>query len=132
MVNGRKITLSFLALTILMGSLTVAFGMAGYSLYLAHASGITTQDFYIPSSQDPWGTTFDSNGNVWLTIPGLITSNGGPVQRGMLGRGMWLVTITEWSGSRSFIRTRSGASIRSRKHLRRCLLLRRTANPMGL
>src|SRR6266702_3622813 len=70
MVNGRKTTLSFLALTILMGSLTVAFGMAGYSLYLAHASGITTQDFYIPSSQDPWGTTFDSNGNVWLTIPG--------------------------------------------------------------
>jgi streptogramin lyase len=70
MVNGRKITLSFLAVTILMGSLTVAFGMAGYSLYLAHASGITTQDFSIPSSQDPWGTTFDSNGNVWLTIPG--------------------------------------------------------------
>src|SRR6266705_331812 len=70
MVNGRKITRSFLALTILMGSLNVAFGMAGYGVYLAHASGITTQDFYIPSSQDPWGTTFDSNGNVWLTIPG--------------------------------------------------------------
>ncbi|HEY6408743.1 MAG TPA: hypothetical protein VIY29_14880, partial [Ktedonobacteraceae bacterium] len=31
---------------------------------------ITTQDFYIPAGADPWGTTFDSNGHVWLAIPG--------------------------------------------------------------
>ena len=31
---------------------------------------VTARDFYIPSSSDPWGTTFDSSGHVWLAIPG--------------------------------------------------------------
>src|SRR6266536_302286 len=44
--------------------------MVENSLHSAYASGITTQDFYIPSGVDPWGTTFDSNGHVWLSIPG--------------------------------------------------------------
>ncbi len=26
-------------------------------------------DFYIPTGQEPWGTTFDGSGNVWVAIP---------------------------------------------------------------
>ena len=70
MLNGRKIVLSLLALAMFIGSAILALGMVGHGLYAAHANGITTQDFYIPGSNNPWGTTFDSKGNVWLAIPG--------------------------------------------------------------
>src|SRR6266487_1313469 len=71
-LNGRKIVLGLLTLVLLIGSAILAFGMAGYDLRSNHALayGITTTDFYIPSSLAPWGTTFDSKGNVWLAIPG--------------------------------------------------------------
>jgi streptogramin lyase len=72
MLNERKIIQGLLALAMLIGSAIVAFGVTGYDLHSTHvlAYGITTKDFYIPSSLDPWGTAFDSKGNVWLTIPG--------------------------------------------------------------
>jgi streptogramin lyase len=31
---------------------------------------VTATDFSVPSGIDPWGTTFDSSGNVWLAVPG--------------------------------------------------------------
>ena len=31
---------------------------------------VTATDFSVPSGTDPWGTTFDSSGNVWLAVPG--------------------------------------------------------------
>ena len=66
MLNGKKIIQGLLALVLLIGSAILAFGMAGYDLRSNHALayGITTTDFYIPSSLDPWGTTFDSKGTV--------------------------------------------------------------------
>ncbi len=48
----------------------MTFGIIGTSLHHVFASGITTQDFYIPSGNDPWGTTIDNNGHIWLAIPG--------------------------------------------------------------
>ncbi len=69
-MNERKMTLGLFALTILLGSLLMAFSIVGNNFHSAYASGITTQDFSIPAGEAPWGTTFDSNGHVWLAIPG--------------------------------------------------------------
>ena len=69
-VNRRISKLSIFAFTLLLGSFVMIFGIAGTSLHAAFASGITTQDFYIPSGTDPWGATVDNNGHVWLAIPG--------------------------------------------------------------
>ena len=34
-----------------------------------HAAGVTTTGYSIPFGSDPWGTAFDSMGNVWVAIP---------------------------------------------------------------
>jgi streptogramin lyase len=70
MLIGRKMLLRLLGLSILVGGAILAFAIGGYELHKAHASGVTAQDFYIPSGQDPWGTALDGNGHVWLAIPG--------------------------------------------------------------
>jgi streptogramin lyase len=72
MLNGRKIIQGLLALALLIGSAVLASGIIWFDVYSTHAlaNGITIKDFYIPSSLDPWGTAFDSKGNVWLAIPG--------------------------------------------------------------
>ena len=73
MLNARKIILGLLALLMLIGSAILALSMTGYSIYSTYAHqlySVTARDFYIPSGEDPWGTTFDSNGHVWLAIPG--------------------------------------------------------------
>ncbi len=73
MLGRKKIILSFVALAMLIGSVVLAFGALGHDLHSTYAQqtvGVTVQDFYISASYDPWGTTFDSNGNVWLAIPG--------------------------------------------------------------
>ena len=70
MLIGRKILAGLLGLTMLVGGALLALGIGGYEVHKAHASGVTAQDFYIPSGQDPWGTALDGNGHVWLAIPG--------------------------------------------------------------
>lgn len=74
MSKGRKIIFGHITLTISIVIAFLTFGFIGFGLYSAHAKQqdytVTTQDFNIPSSRDPWGTTFDSNGRVWLAIPG--------------------------------------------------------------
>ncbi len=40
------------------------------TVYASQAYSVSARDFYIPSGSDPWGTTFDSSGHVWLAIPG--------------------------------------------------------------
>ena len=73
MLNVRKIALSLLALLMLIGSFMLALTMTGYGLHTTYASqsySVSARDFYIPSGSDPWGTTFDSSGHVWLAIPG--------------------------------------------------------------
>jgi hypothetical protein len=64
---------SLVSLAMLVSSTVLAWSLIGNGLSATHAQqagGITLQDFYISSSSDPWGTAFDSNGNVWLAIPG--------------------------------------------------------------
>lgn len=70
MLNVRKAGVSLVTLAMLIGSAILAFNILGNGLRSTYASGVTFQDFYIPSSYDPWGTAFDSSGNVWLAIPG--------------------------------------------------------------
>ena len=71
-MDKRKLILSLVALGTLAGSLALAFSMFGNSAHSAYAGspGVTVTDFYIPTGQEPWGTTFDSSGNVWVAIPG--------------------------------------------------------------
>lgn len=33
-------------------------------------SGVTVSDYWLNGGQEPWGTAFDRNGNVWMAIPG--------------------------------------------------------------
>ena len=73
MLNVRKTAMSLLAFFMLIGSSVLALTMTGYGLHTTYASSsysVVARDFYIPSSSDPWGTTFDSSGHVWLAIPG--------------------------------------------------------------
>ena len=74
MSKGRKILVGHITLTMCIVIAFLTFGCIGFGNYSAHAKqqdySITTQDFTIPSSSDPWGTTFDNNGHVWLAIPG--------------------------------------------------------------
>jgi streptogramin lyase len=72
MLNKRNILVSLVTLVMLIGSGVLAIDVIGGGLRPTYAqgSGVTFKDFFIPSSDDPWGTTFDSKGNVWLAIPG--------------------------------------------------------------
>lgn len=71
-MDKRKLLLCFVALGTLIGSLALAWTMFGSGAHSAYAgsSGVNVTDFYIPTGQEPWGTTFDSSGNVWVAIPG--------------------------------------------------------------
>ena len=52
--------------TSMVGALFAGVGHA----VLAQSPSITSQDWYIASGQDPWGTAFDSSGHVWVAVPG--------------------------------------------------------------
>lgn len=71
-IDKRKIVLSLVALSMILVSLALASGLLGRGIRstFAQSSGVTVNDYYIPSGQDPWGTAFDSSGNVWVAIPG--------------------------------------------------------------
>jgi len=68
----RKILLSFVVLGSLLASLALAFNMFGNGIQhsFAQSPGVTVNDFWLISGQEPWGTTFDSKGNVWVAVPG--------------------------------------------------------------
>src|SRR6266581_3959503 len=73
MLNGKKMILSLLALLMLIGSAMLALGIVGFDVHSTYAQQpyvVTSQDFYIPSGREPWGTALDSKGKVWLAIPG--------------------------------------------------------------
>ena len=68
----RKLFLGLVALGTLVVSMALAFNVLGTSSHAAFAgsAGVNVTDFSIPTGQEPWGTTFDSSGNVWVAIPG--------------------------------------------------------------
>jgi streptogramin lyase len=71
-MDRRKILLGLVALGTLVGSLALAFSMFGNGAHSVYAgtTGVSVRDFYLPAGQEPWGTTFDNSGNVWVGIPG--------------------------------------------------------------
>ena len=67
----RKLFLSAVALAMLVTSATLAFDLQGHVKQSYAASQVVSvSDLYPPAGNDPWGTTFDSSGNVWLAMPG--------------------------------------------------------------
>jgi len=73
MLNVRRILLCVLSLSLLLGSTILVLSMTVYGVRAAdavQAYSVSARDFSIPSGSDPWGTTFDSSGHVWLAIPG--------------------------------------------------------------
>ena len=71
-MDRRKILLALVALGTLVSGLALAFNMFGNGARSVYAGtpGVSVKDFYLPAGQEPWGTTFDSSGNVWVGIPG--------------------------------------------------------------
>jgi len=62
---------------VVMGTLlaSVLLGLSTLGILPSHAkhalaAGVTSTDYYPPGGTDPWGTAFDSSGNVWLALPG--------------------------------------------------------------
>ncbi len=67
--NSRLI--SMIAVAILVASSVITFGVVNVTQASQAASAeIRATDFYIPTGSDPWGTTFDLSGRVWVAIPG--------------------------------------------------------------
>ncbi len=63
-------TKRLLALVIIAASVVGAlFVGVGHAVFAQNAA-ITSQDWYLPSGTDPWGTAFDSSGHVWVAVPG--------------------------------------------------------------
>jgi streptogramin lyase len=71
-MDRRKFLLRFIVLGSLLVSLALAFNMLGYGIQHSFAQSLSVgvTDFYLKSGQEPWGTTFDSSGHVWIAIPG--------------------------------------------------------------
>jgi streptogramin lyase len=68
MLRRKKLLLCLIALPTLIASLAFAFGAVHSSLAASALTSLT--DYHIPSGLDPWGTAFDSSGNVWVAVPG--------------------------------------------------------------
>ncbi len=67
MMWSKKVLLYSFVLVLLSVSVAVTFA----SVHASRAAGtLSVTDYHIPSGLDPWGTAFDSNGNVWVAVPG--------------------------------------------------------------
>ena len=67
----KKVWLSLVAIGTLVASMVFAFSSLGISLTHAKSAITSATDYTVPASgQDPWGTTSDSNGHLWIAIPG--------------------------------------------------------------
>jgi len=71
-MSKRKTLLSFIVPGFLLMSLALALNMFGTGIQhsFAQSPGVTVTDFWMNGGQEPWGTTFDSKGNVWVGVPG--------------------------------------------------------------
>ena len=72
MPRSKKLLFSIVALATLIASIAMLFGAIGNPLRpaSAQAAGVTSNDYYLSSGSDPWGTAFDSSGRVWVAAPG--------------------------------------------------------------
>lgn len=71
MLRSTRVLRYVLVLLTFIVCMTLTLG-AVHPSFAQHTTSttITATDFYVPSGIDPWGTTFDSSGNVWLAVPG--------------------------------------------------------------
>ena len=66
-MGGNK----FLRYTFIFIMLCASIAVTLISVRASHASGtVTATDYQVQSGLDPWGTTFDTAGNVWVAVPG--------------------------------------------------------------
>ncbi|GAC1392716.1 MAG: hypothetical protein NVSMB38_17210 [Ktedonobacteraceae bacterium] len=74
MIDRKKVFLSLIVLATLVASIVMIVGNVGNwsAVHAQQASrkGVTATDFYAPTGSFSWGTTFDSQGRVWLAMPG--------------------------------------------------------------
>jgi streptogramin lyase len=66
MTGGKKVLRYSFVFIMLCASAVVALA----TVHASRAAGITVTDYQIQSGLDPWGTTFDTSGNVWVAVPG--------------------------------------------------------------
>ncbi len=83
MIDRKKVLLSLVVLATLVASIAMIFEYVGSEAAVhaqqANAQSVTSTDFTVPTGADPWGTAFDSSGNVWVALPGCdIASCSGP------------------------------------------------------
>src|SRR5436305_2298335 len=74
MLHGKRILLTLVALVTVIASVALTLGLVGNVVrpglaQPALSAAVTVKDYSIPSGSDPWGTAFDSQGNVWVAIP---------------------------------------------------------------
>jgi streptogramin lyase len=72
MGSRKKVMASVFAVITVMVSAALALGALNPVLQSRAASAVTASvsDFAVPSGTDPWGTAFDSKGQVWVALPG--------------------------------------------------------------
>jgi streptogramin lyase len=71
MLSKRKLLPAFIALGVLIAVVVMEFVLPGRASHPTYAqSGVTMSEYWLSGGQQPWGTTFDSHGNVWVAIPG--------------------------------------------------------------
>jgi streptogramin lyase len=68
MRRSKKLLLCLIVLPTLIVSLAFTFGAVHPTRAASALTSLT--DYHIPSGLDPWGTAFDSAGNVWVAVPG--------------------------------------------------------------
>ncbi|GAC1619191.1 MAG: hypothetical protein NVS4B7_11470 [Ktedonobacteraceae bacterium] len=74
MFDYKKVFLSLVVLATLITSIAMIVGNVGREAAVhaqqASRKSVTSTDFYAPAQGDAWGTAFDSQGHVWLALPG--------------------------------------------------------------
>ncbi len=75
MIDRKKVLLSLVVLAILIASIAMMVGnrVSGASVHAQQASandGTSSTDYQVPQGGDAWGTAFDSQGHVWVALPG--------------------------------------------------------------
>lgn len=66
----KKVWLSLIAIGTLVASTVFALSSLGISLTHAKSAITSATDYTVPAGIDPWGTTSDSKGHLWVAIPG--------------------------------------------------------------
>lgn len=67
-MHSKRILSGVVLFTLLAASIAVFSTMR--SALAQHPAALSSQDWYLQSGIDPFGTAFDSKGNVWVAVPG--------------------------------------------------------------